>query len=50
MTTTNGSNVYREPWRADAGQAGIGVETKAAAKTKKPRHLRGILSAASFRI
>jgi len=28
MTITNGSKVYREPWRADAGQAGIGVETK----------------------
>jgi len=38
------SNIYRVPRRADAGQAGIGPETK------KPRHLRAILRAASFRI
>jgi len=44
MTTSNEWNVYREPRRADAGKAGIGDETK------EPRHLRGILSAASFRI
>jgi hypothetical protein len=44
MTTSNGSNIYRGPGRADAGQAGIDDETK------KPRHLRAILRAASFRI
>jgi len=28
MTTSNGSNVYRERGRTDAGKAGIGDETK----------------------
>jgi hypothetical protein len=44
MTISTDAGIYRQPQPADAGQADIGRETK------EPRHLRGILSAASFRI